>query len=109
MGETGRHLGVRIREYKCNLTEKHSDDSELTSHAIKLIVLMLVQGGSNVTGTNCDLFTHNQSRSYLNDLVAYYLSPTPFIGYKKKYLTPPLDSLAYKYHPLVSTHRREAK
>jgi hypothetical protein len=28
-----------------------------------------IQGGSNVTGTNCDLFTHNQSRSYLNHLV----------------------------------------
>ena len=25
-----------------------------------------VQGGSNMTGTNCDLFTHNQFRSYLN-------------------------------------------
>jgi hypothetical protein len=22
-----------------------------------------------MTGTNCDLFTHNQSRSYLNNLV----------------------------------------
>ena len=30
----------------------------------------LVQGGSNMTGTNCDLFTHNQSRSYLNHLVS---------------------------------------
>jgi hypothetical protein len=30
---------------------------------------MKVQGGSNMTGTNCDLFTHNQSRSYLNHLV----------------------------------------
>jgi hypothetical protein len=28
-----------------------------------------VQGGSNRTGTNCDLFTHKQSRSYLNHLV----------------------------------------
>jgi hypothetical protein len=28
-----------------------------------------VQGGSNMTGTNCGLFTHNQSRSYLNHLV----------------------------------------
>jgi hypothetical protein len=28
-----------------------------------------VQSGSNMTGTNCDLFTHNQSRSYLNHLV----------------------------------------
>jgi hypothetical protein len=26
-----------------------------------------IQGGSNMT--NCDLFTHNQSRSYLNHLV----------------------------------------
>jgi hypothetical protein len=28
-----------------------------------------VQGGSNMTGTNCDLFTHKQSRSYVNHLV----------------------------------------
>ena len=28
-----------------------------------------IQGGSNITGTNCELFTHNQSRSYLNHLV----------------------------------------
>jgi hypothetical protein len=25
-----------------------------------------------MTGTNCDLFSHNQSRSYLNHLVLYY-------------------------------------
>ena len=30
---------------------------------------ILIQGGSNMTGTNCNLFTHNQSRSYLNHLV----------------------------------------
>jgi hypothetical protein len=30
-----------------------------------------VQGGSNMTGTNCDLFTHNQYRSYLNHPVHY--------------------------------------
>jgi hypothetical protein len=30
---------------------------------------MDIQGGSNMTGTNCDLFTHKQSRSYLNHLV----------------------------------------
>jgi hypothetical protein len=29
----------------------------------------IVQGGSNMTGTNCDLFTHKSSRSYLNHLV----------------------------------------
>jgi hypothetical protein len=28
-----------------------------------------VQGGSNMTGTNCDLFTHKSSWSYLNHLV----------------------------------------
>jgi hypothetical protein len=26
----------------------------------------IIQGGSNMTGTNCDLFTHKSSRSYLN-------------------------------------------
>jgi hypothetical protein len=26
-----------------------------------------------MTGTNCDLFTHNQSRSYLNHLVYIYI------------------------------------
>jgi hypothetical protein len=29
----------------------------------------ILQGGSNMTGTNCDLFTHQSSRSYLNHLV----------------------------------------
>ena len=29
----------------------------------------VIQGGSNMTGTNCDLFTHKSSRSYLNHLV----------------------------------------
>jgi len=29
----------------------------------------VVQGGSNMTGTDCGLFTHKQSRSYLNHLV----------------------------------------
>jgi hypothetical protein len=33
------------------------------------LTVYIVQGGSNMTGTNCDLFTHNQSRSYLNHLV----------------------------------------
>jgi hypothetical protein len=28
-----------------------------------------IQGGWNMTGTNCDLFTHKSSRSYLNHLV----------------------------------------
>jgi hypothetical protein len=33
-----------------------------------------IQGGSNMTGTNCDLFTHNQSRSYLNHLLSEVLN-----------------------------------
>ena len=37
--------------------------------------LQEIQGGSNMTGTNCDLFTNNQSRSYLNHLV-HILYPT---------------------------------
>jgi hypothetical protein len=32
-------------------------------------IINKIQGGSYMTGTNCDLFTHNQSRSYLNHLV----------------------------------------
>jgi hypothetical protein len=35
----------------------------------------VIQGGSDMTGTNCDLFTHSQSRSYLNHLVL--LLPRP--------------------------------
>jgi hypothetical protein len=30
---------------------------------------MYIQGGSNMTGSNCDLFTHKSSLSYLNHLV----------------------------------------
>jgi hypothetical protein len=37
--------------------------------AADIVVLYDIQGGSNMTGTNCDLFTHNQPRSYLNHLV----------------------------------------
>jgi hypothetical protein len=28
-----------------------------------------------MTGTNCDLFTHNQSRSYLNHIVVFMYHP----------------------------------
>jgi hypothetical protein len=37
-----------------------------------------IQGGSNMTGTNCDLFTNKSSRSYLNHLVL-----SKRMGYKK--------------------------
>jgi hypothetical protein len=50
-------------------TPRLSTYSTLYFSNIKLIV----QGGSNITGTNCDLFTHNESRSYLNHLVQCHL------------------------------------
>jgi hypothetical protein len=31
----------------------------------------ILQGGSNMPGTNCDLFTNKSFRSYLNHLVFY--------------------------------------
>jgi hypothetical protein len=34
-----------------------------------LFYVSYIQDGSNMTGINCDLFTHNQSWSYLNHLV----------------------------------------
>jgi hypothetical protein len=33
------------------------------------MVFYIIQGGSNMTGTNCDLFTNKSSRTYLNHLV----------------------------------------
>jgi hypothetical protein len=45
----------------------------MANHFSYLYVLEYIQGGSNMTGTNCDLFTHNQSRSYLNYLVYVYI------------------------------------
>jgi hypothetical protein len=44
-----------------------------------------LQGGSNMTGTNCDLFTHKSSQSYLNHLLLPPSSSTdggsPLLGY----------------------------
>jgi hypothetical protein len=31
---------------------------------------VIIQGGSNMTGTSCDFLTHKSSRSYLNHLVS---------------------------------------
>jgi hypothetical protein len=52
---------------------------ELTKNDMLLLIRLLkaqtesdIQGGSNMTGTNCDLFTHKSSRSYLNHLVCSY-------------------------------------
>jgi hypothetical protein len=46
--------------------------------AVAFLSKTIIQGGSNMTGTNCDLFTHNQSRSYLNHLVHTLMRPSLF-------------------------------
>jgi hypothetical protein len=51
--------GKKVYQYK----------SLLWCSVVYNIFLCNIQGGSNMTGTNCDLFTHKQSRSYLNHLV----------------------------------------
>jgi hypothetical protein len=44
-----------------------------------------IQGGSNMTGTKCDLVTHKSSRSYLNHLVIHdkWLNMNKEITYRK--------------------------
>jgi hypothetical protein len=52
--------------------KEHLDTNLVTSWKrtdFKEVIKPEIQGGSNMTRTNCDLFTHNQSRSYLNHLV----------------------------------------
>jgi hypothetical protein len=49
------------------------------SNVIKHRIMVNVQGGSNKTGTNCDLFTHKSSRSYLNHLVITFSRQYLFI------------------------------
>jgi hypothetical protein len=62
----------------------YASDSELKSTVYYKFLLLAkkfsktnprnyLQGGSNMTGTNCDLFTHKSSRSYLNHLVYWVL------------------------------------
>jgi hypothetical protein len=43
--------------------------ASLNKQHVKSVFILVIQGGSNMTGTNCDLFTHKSSRSYLNHLV----------------------------------------
>jgi hypothetical protein len=58
-----------------NLVRKFKSHSNLTRITGNLYedIFTFIQGGSNMTGTNCDLFTHSQSRSYLNHLVTVSL------------------------------------
>jgi len=39
-----------------------------------MLCYVILQGGSNMTGTDVARFTHKQSRSFLNHLVYYILS-----------------------------------
>ena len=56
-----------------NLLRKFKSHSNLTRITGTLYedIFTFIQDGSNMTGINCDLFTHNQSRSYLNHLEQY--------------------------------------
>ena len=58
-----------------------------------------IQGGSNMTGTNCDLFTHKSSRSYLNHLVCvlqiFRTQPYSYIKNARSLLT--VDNQTYVY------------
>ena len=58
-----------------SVTVKPLEGFGVRNHSETFTVLsfsrMLVQGGSNMTGTKCDLFTHRSSRSYLNHLVQH--------------------------------------
>jgi hypothetical protein len=68
---------------------------------IASLIAALIQGGSNMTGTNCDLITHNQSRSYLNHLVlTSHLRLVLPRGFLASYKT---NLCAFSF--IVSTHR----
>jgi hypothetical protein len=58
---------------------------------VELTNLSYIQGGSNMTGRNCDLFTHKSSRSYLNHLV--HCTRTYIRGYAVAQL---VEALRYK-------------
>jgi hypothetical protein len=68
---TGRFCDISGQE--CEAKEKRKGNSSCIEikrmWKIKCMIIPIIQGGSNMTGTNCDLFTHKSSRSYLNHLV----------------------------------------
>jgi hypothetical protein len=73
------------RSYKCFLFLqffpldlcRHLAPPPYMLHALSISVFLTsspeLQGGWNMTGTNCDLFTHKSSRSYLNHLVYWQM------------------------------------
>jgi hypothetical protein len=66
--EQGQVAGSRVYENSASIKRGIFLDYLKTINFLRRI-LINVQGGSNMTGTNCDLFTHRSSRSYLNHLV----------------------------------------
>jgi len=56
------------------VTERHMSGAGMMMMMIMMVVVVMIQGGSNMTGTVTGLFTHKQSRSYLNHLVLYVLN-----------------------------------
>ena len=61
--EENQYGGTKKKSIKRETNMKFEKIKDMRRKEYKL------QGGSNMTGTKCDLFTHNQSRSYLNHLV----------------------------------------
>ena len=69
-GCSGKHSRQQHRGVVSHLVAKVRPVEGVCNQCLELKrQTVYVQGGSNMTGTNCDLFTHSQSRSYLNHLV----------------------------------------
>jgi hypothetical protein len=68
--QRGQYLNS-MSEYRTLQTKQTRKPRTLLCEIRSMILFgaVQVQGGSNMTGTNCNLFTHKQSRSYLNHLV----------------------------------------
>jgi hypothetical protein len=70
-GHKWRHYiaHTRCMSDKQDYTHRRACTSPCTRENTHAHTDIHVQGGSNMTGTNFDLFTHKSSRSYLNHLV----------------------------------------
>ena len=79
--DSNRYISITPRTFKVPILRTSNQGHTTYTYIHTLSRLRIngdVQGGSNMTGTNCDLFTHNQSRSYLNHLVLLLVQkPSP--------------------------------
>jgi hypothetical protein len=89
-----RRLGIAYRSYLQGLSSPFL--YSLTNATPAIIVTFIIHGGSNMTGTNCDLFTHNQFRSYLNHLVYSVRGEVFVVQYLLQYYDILLD-ITHKY------------